>query len=164
MISGLGTSKCCQWSCLKKKKAKTFGVPTVVQQVKNLTGIHEDVDLIPGPPQWVKDLVLPSLWHSPTAAAPIWPLAWNSQCCRCGCKKEKMGGGTNSGSSLVAQWVKDPMLSLQWLRLLLWRRLDPWPRNFCMPQAQPKKEKNQKTKKDKLYNWAVLNLFLPEAY
>ena len=55
----------------KKKKAKTFGVPTVVQQVKNLTGIHEDVGLIPGPPQWVKDLVLPSLRHSPTAAAPI---------------------------------------------------------------------------------------------
>ena len=27
-----------------------------------------------------------------------------------------------SGSSLVAQWVKDPVLSLLWLGLLLWTR------------------------------------------
>ena len=35
-------------------------------------------------------------------------------------------------SSLVAQWVKDPMLSL------LWCEFDPWPGNFHMPLAQPK--------------------------
>ena len=34
-----------------------------------------------------------------------------------------------SQSPLVAQWVKDPVLSLQWLWLLLWRRFDPWPGN-----------------------------------
>ena len=35
------------------------GVPTVAQQVKNLSNIHEDVGLLPGLALWVKDLVLP---------------------------------------------------------------------------------------------------------
>ena len=34
-------------------------VPIVAQQVKNLTGIHEDVGSIPGLIQWVKEEVLP---------------------------------------------------------------------------------------------------------
>ena len=32
------------------------GVPTVAQQVKNLTSIHEDAGVIPGLSQWVKEL------------------------------------------------------------------------------------------------------------
>ena len=32
----------------------------------------------------------------------------------------------------MVQWLKDLMLSLQWLRLLLWRRFHPWPGNFCL--------------------------------
>ena len=31
--------------------------------------------------------------------------------------------------------MKDLVLSLLWLRLLLWHRFDPWPENFCMPWA-----------------------------
>ena len=46
-----------------------------------------------------------------------------------------------SWSSLVAQQVEEPMLLLLCLRLLLWCRFSPWPENFCMPQAQPKKFK-----------------------
>ena len=41
-------------------------VSTVAQQVKNPTSIHEDVGLIPGLGQWVKDPELPQahkLWH-----------------------------------------------------------------------------------------------------
>ena len=38
------------------------------------------------------------------------------------------------GSSLVAQWVKDPTLSLPWL-CLLWHGFEPWPGTFCMPWA-----------------------------
>ena len=33
----------------------------------------------------------------------------------------------------MAQWIKDPALSLLWLRF------SPWPGNFCMSWAQPKK-------------------------
>ena len=38
----------------------------------------------------------------------------------------------------MAQLVKDPALSLLWLGLLLCHVFDPWPWNFCMPQAPPK--------------------------
>ena len=56
----------------------------MAQRVKNLTGIHKDVGLIPGLNQWVKDLVLLQsldlallgLWYEPVAAAPIQPQAW----------------------------------------------------------------------------------------
>ena len=46
--------------------------------------------------------------------------------------------------SLVAQWVKDPVLSLLWLGLILWCRFNAWPRNFHMPWVQPKKLKKKK--------------------
>ena len=41
-------------------------------------------------------------------------------------------------SFLLAQWVKDPALAPQQLRLLLWHRFDPWPKKFHMLWAQPK--------------------------
>ena len=48
----------------------------MAQWVKNLSSIHEDVCLIPGLTQWIKDLVLSWLWCRLAAAAPIGPLAW----------------------------------------------------------------------------------------
>ena len=41
------------------------------------------------------------------------------------------------GSSLVAEWVKDPALLLMWLEPLLWHGFNPWPRNFLMPRMWP---------------------------
>ena len=54
-----------------------------------------------------------------------------------------------SRSSLVALWVKDPALSLLWLRLLLRCRFDSWPGNIRMLRAQTKKKKKKKEKKKK---------------
>lgn len=45
----------------------------------------------------------------------------------------------NYESSLVTQWVKDPGLSLQLLRSLLWCEFNPCSGNFCMPWVTPKK-------------------------
>ena len=50
----------------------------------------------------------------------------------------------------MAQWIKDPALSLQWLGLLLSLGFDPWPRNFHMPQLESKKEGEEGRKKEKL--------------
>ena len=47
----------------------------------------------------------------------------------------------------MAQWVKDPALSLLWLCFLQWRRFDPWPGSFHMLQAQPKQPTNYNTNK-----------------
>ena len=69
---------------------ENYGVAIVAQQVKNPTGIHEDVGSIPDLAQWVKDLVchklwgcrcgsnpaLLWLWYRLAAAAPFRPLAW----------------------------------------------------------------------------------------
>ena len=49
-------------------------------------------------------------------------------------------------SSLVAQWVKDPGLSLQHLGSLLWRGFDPWPGNFQHATgATPPQKKEKET-------------------
>ena len=44
--------------------------------VTNPISIHENVDFIPGLPQWVKDPTLLGLWYRSAAAALIGPLAW----------------------------------------------------------------------------------------
>ena len=48
----------------------------------------------------------------------------------------------------MVQWIKNPVLSLQWLELLPWHKFDPWPRNFCRLRMPAKKKK--KKKKDSL--------------
>ena len=42
----------------KKERKEERGVPSVDEQLMNLTRIHGDVVLIPGLTQWVKDLAL----------------------------------------------------------------------------------------------------------
>lgn len=41
------------------------------------------------------------------------------------------------GNFLVMQGVKDPVVSLQWLRSQLWCEFDPWPQKVFMPQGEP---------------------------
>jgi len=49
---------------------------------------------------------------------------------------------TKKSSYPVVQWVKDPELSLKWLRLLLWHGFDPRHMNLHMPRVRPKKKNN----------------------
>ena len=67
-------------------------------------------------------------------AAVVWVCPWNF-CMPCTWKEKKTMRGFHG--SLV---VKDLVLSLLWLRLMLWFGLDPWPGNFCVPWAWPKNE------------------------
>ena len=63
--------------------------------------------------------------------------------------QEVLSKNVCAGSSLVAQQVKDLALPLKRLGLLLRRaEFHPWPGNFHMPQAWPKKKEKKKRRKD----------------
>ena len=69
--------------CLTRTETTKNGISLVAQQLMNLTRIHEDVDLIHGLSQRVKDLALEwavvwvaDMWRRLAAVAPIRPLAW----------------------------------------------------------------------------------------
>ena len=55
----------------------------------------------------------------------------------------------------MAQWVRDPALSLQGLGLLLWYRFDPWPGNLYMLQVQPKTNKQTRERRLPLASFLV---------
>ena len=60
----------------------------------------------------------------------------------------------------MVKQVKDMVLSLLWLRLLLWHRFDPWPRNFHMPGELPKKTKKKKQKKQKTHTHTQIHIYI----
>ena len=51
----------------------------------------------------------------------------------------------------MVQWAKDPALSLQQLRSLLWCGFRLWARKFYMPWVWPKKKEKKKAKKGSIY-------------
>ena len=60
----------------------------------------------------------------------------------------------------MARWVKDLVLSLLWLRSLLWFGFDPWLENFCLLSVQPKKKKKKRKKKSVSSNSFLQAMFV----
>ena len=95
----------------------------VAQEVKNPAGIHEDLGLIPGLTQWVKDPTLPDCggvghrlsldptllrpWSRPAAVTQIQPLAWERlYTAGAALRKKKKKRKERKGVPIVAQWKR----------------------------------------------------------
>ena len=63
----------------------------------------------------------------------------------------------------MTQKVKDLALSLQWLESLLWHRFNPWPENFHMPWALPKKPQTNRYHQIVLNDLPATSSCLPDA-
>ena len=74
----------------------------------------------------------------------------------------------SQGNSLVAKWVKELALSLLGFRSLLWHRFNPWPRNFHMPQVQPKNKKLKRKKcrvtGDKWVGYRISHIYMNQPF
>ena len=87
------------------------------------------------------DLALLWLWRKPTATVPIGPLAWELPYAEGAAVKKKEEKKKNHllRSSLVAQQIKDPALSLQWLGSMLWQgKCRQKKKNHLFRQGWPK--------------------------
>lgn len=81
-----------------------------------MSGEHGDAGSTPGLAQWVKDLLLQlQLRSQPQLRSDPWPGKAKNE------RKKKEQTSGSSGSSLVAQHVKEDLAwSLHWLRSLPW--------------------------------------------
>ena len=79
----------------------------MAQKVNDLACLCGVASSIPNPVQWVKKPALPQLWHRSRMWLGFKPWSRTSICCRCGRKKRRKVHLIITGSSQVAQWVKD---------------------------------------------------------
>ena len=100
------------------------------------------------------DLALLWLWCRPAATALTRPLAWKPPyAVGVALKKDKKTKKKKKylGVPLVAQWAKDPVLLLQWLRPQLWH-IQSLALEFPNATAKKIQDKNTKQRQKKKYH------------
>ena len=118
-----------------KEQRQELGVPVMAQRVETQHFLCEDMGLIPGLTQWIKDRLLPWWWRRSQLQLQFTPWPRNFICCRYGHKKKK---------SLWIRWSWGPSR-------LLWGYPHPCPKESdlgpmtleCFP-PQPSMQESQK--------------------